>query len=120
MDKERKKTNMDKKSAKTKERSLIMDKERKKTNMDKKSANGITRRRFLGNSALLSAAWAGTLATGWVLRPQWANAAAGPIKIGLLMPTTGFLAPDGLSCSANGRGLGKNEKRPRWNSWPTH
>ena len=98
MDKERKKTNMDKKSAKTKERSLIMDKERKKTNMDKKSANGITRRRFLGNSALLSAAWAGTLATGWVLRPQWANAAAGPIKIGLLMPTSGSNAPDGKSC----------------------
>ena len=75
-----------------------MDKERKKKNMDKKSANGITRRRFLGNSALLSAAWAGSLATGWVLRPQWANAAAGPIKIGLLMPTSGSGAPDGLSC----------------------
>ena len=75
-----------------------MDKERKKKNMDKKSANGITRRRFLGNSALLSAAWTGTLATGWVLRPQWANAAAGPIKIGLLMPTSGSGAPDGLSC----------------------
>ncbi len=97
MDKERKKTNMDKKSAKTKERNLIMDKERKKTNMDKKSADGITRRRFLGNSALLAAGWAGTLATGWVLRPKWANAAAGPIKIGLLMPMTGFLAPEGLS-----------------------
>ena len=65
--------------------------------MDKKSAEGLTRRRFLGSSALLSAAWAGSLATGWVLRPQWANAAAGPIKIGLLMPTTGILAADGLS-----------------------
>ena len=74
-----------------------MDQERKKTNMDKKSADGITRRRFLGSSALLAAGWAGTLATGWVFRPKWANAAAGPIKIGLLMPTTGILAVDGLS-----------------------
>lgn len=48
----------------------------------------LTRRRWLA-----SAAWmGGAIATGlgsWVIRPSWANAAAGPIKVGIATDLTG-------------------------------
>ena len=51
----------------------------------------LNRRRFLGGFAFAS----GALATGagsWVLRPEWANAAAGPIKVGIATDLTGPIA----------------------------
>ena len=49
-----------------------------------------SRRRFLQ-----SAAWmAGAVATGigsWVIRPDWANAAAEPIKVGIATDLTGAI-----------------------------
>jgi ABC-type branched-subunit amino acid transport system substrate-binding protein len=50
--------------------------------------NHLSRRRFLGNFAFASTA----IATGvgsWVIRPDWANAAAGPIKVGIGTDLTG-------------------------------
>ncbi|MGA2344039.1 MAG: ABC transporter substrate-binding protein [Steroidobacteraceae bacterium] len=52
--------------------------------------NKLSRRRFLGNFAFASAA----IATGtgsWVIRPDWANAAEGPIKLGIATDLTGSL-----------------------------
>src|SRR6201996_8316510 len=57
----------------------------------------LSRRRFLSNFAFASAA----LATGvgsWVLRPDWANAAAAPIKVGIATDLTG---PIGYSGNAD-------------------
>ena len=51
----------------------------------------LNRRRFLGGFAFAS----GAIATGagsWVLRPEWANAAAGPIKVGIATDLTGPIA----------------------------
>ena len=48
----------------------------------------LTRRRFLGNFAFASTA----IATGvgsWVISADWANAAAGPIKVGIGTDLTG-------------------------------
>src|SRR6202020_1140877 len=48
----------------------------------------LSRRRFLSNFAFASTA----LATGvgsWVIRPEWANAAADPIKVGIATDLTG-------------------------------
>ncbi len=48
----------------------------------------LNRRRFLGGFAFAS----GAIATGagsWVLRPEWANAAEGPIKVGIATDLTG-------------------------------
>jgi branched-chain amino acid transport system substrate-binding protein len=57
---------------------------------DRVSAPPISRRRFLE-----SAAWtATTLATGagsWVIRAPWANAAEGPIKVGIATDLTGAI-----------------------------
>lgn len=54
----------------------------------------LSRRRFLQSSA-----WSvGAIATGagsWVLAPEWANAAAGPIKIGIATDLTGAMAHAG-------------------------
>src|SRR6202166_5281435 len=50
--------------------------------------NQMNRRRFLGGFALAS----GAIATGagsWVFRPEWANAAEGPIKVGIATDLTG-------------------------------
>ena len=50
--------------------------------------NKLSRRRFLGNFAFTSA----PIATGtgsWVIRPDWANAAEGPIKLGIATDLTG-------------------------------
>jgi branched-chain amino acid transport system substrate-binding protein len=51
-------------------------------------ANTLSRRRFLGNAALFGTA----IATGvgsWVIPTGWANAAAGPIKVGVGTDLTG-------------------------------
>lgn len=51
----------------------------------------LTRRRFMGNFAFAT----GALATGvgsWVIRPDWANAAEGPIKVGIATDLTGPIA----------------------------
>jgi branched-chain amino acid transport system substrate-binding protein len=51
----------------------------------------LSRRRFLGGFAFTS----GAIATGvgsWVLRPEWANAAAAPIKVGIATDLTGPIA----------------------------
>ncbi|HEU0147391.1 MAG TPA: ABC transporter substrate-binding protein, partial [Bradyrhizobium sp.] len=55
--------------------------------MSHKQGN-LTRRRFLSNVAFAS----GAIATGvgsWVVRPDWANAAEGPIKVGIATDLTG-------------------------------
>jgi ABC-type branched-subunit amino acid transport system substrate-binding protein len=51
---------------------------------------GLSRRRFLSNFAFASTA----IATGigsWVIRPEWANAAADPIKVGVATDLTGAI-----------------------------
>src|SRR5258708_15321591 len=56
-----------------------------------------SRRRFLSNFAFASTA----LATGvgsWVIRPDWANAASDPIKVGL---ATDFTGPIGYAGNAD-------------------
>jgi len=57
---------------------------------EEKRAPGMSRRRFLE-----SAAWmGGAIATGigsWVIRPSWANAAQGPIKVGIATDLTGAI-----------------------------
>ncbi|MGO3927584.1 substrate-binding protein [Rhodopseudomonas pseudopalustris] len=56
--------------------------------MSSDSPHNLTRRRFLSNFAFASTA----LATGvgsWVVRPDWANAAAGAIKVGIATDLTG-------------------------------
>ena len=54
------------------------------------TANELSRRRFLASTA-----WtAGAIATGvgsWVIRPNWANAAEGAIKIGIATDLTGAI-----------------------------
>src|SRR5258706_16407259 len=55
--------------------------------MSKQNSNW-SRRRFLGNFAFASTA----IATGvgsWVVRPDWANAAESPIKVGIATDLTG-------------------------------
>ncbi|MGY8663839.1 substrate-binding protein [Bradyrhizobium sp. UFLA05-109] len=55
-----------------------------------------TRRRFLSNFAFT----AGAAATGlgsWVIRPEWANAAEGPIKVGIATDLTGAIGYAGNS-----------------------
>ena len=55
----------------------------------------MTRRRFLrGSSALAAAGWTAA-GTGWVLRPSWANAQEGAIKMGIATDITGAIAPSG-------------------------
>jgi branched-chain amino acid transport system substrate-binding protein len=57
--------------------------------------NGVSRRGFLkGGGALAAAGWA-VAGTGWVLRPDWANAQVGPIKMGIATDITGAFAPSG-------------------------
>lgn len=48
----------------------------------------LTRRRFLSNFAFTAGAIA-TGASSWVIRPDWANAAEGPIKVGIAIDLTG-------------------------------
>src|SRR5580700_165380 len=50
--------------------------------------NQMNRRRFMSNFAFASTALA-TGAGSWVLRPEWANAAADPIKVGIATDLTG-------------------------------
>ena len=53
--------------------------------------SNLNRRRFLSNFAFASTA----LATGvgsWVIRPEWANAAADPIKVGIVYDARKLLA----------------------------
>src|ERR1700675_3401333 len=50
--------------------------------------NQMNRRRFMSNFAFASTALA-TGAGSWVLRPEWANAAADPIKVGVATDLTG-------------------------------
>ena len=50
--------------------------------------NQMNRRRFMSNVAFASTALA-TGAGSWVLRPEWANAAADPIKVGIATDLTG-------------------------------
>jgi ABC-type branched-subunit amino acid transport system substrate-binding protein len=57
-------------------------------------SSNLSRRRFLGNFAFASTA----IATGvgsWVIRPDWANAAQGPIKVGIATDLTGPIAYSG-------------------------
>ncbi len=58
--------------------------------------DGMSRRGFLrGSSALAAAGWT-AVAGGWVLKPDWANA-AGSIKMGIATDITGAIAPSGNS-----------------------
>lgn len=55
----------------------------------------MTRRGFLrGTSALAAAGWV-LVGTTWVLKPDWANAQDGPIKMGIATDITGAIAPSG-------------------------
>ena len=57
---------------------------------EEKRAPGMSRRRFLESAAWMS----GAIATGvgsWVIRPNWANAAQGPIKVGIATDLTGAI-----------------------------
>lgn len=55
----------------------------------------LTRRGFLrGSSALAAAGWT-AVGTTWVLKPDWANAQEGPIKMGIATDITGAIAPSG-------------------------
>ena len=59
-----------------------------------------SRRRFLANFAFASTA----LATGvgsWVVRPDWANAAADPIKVGVATDLTGPIGYAGNAAAMN-------------------
>jgi branched-chain amino acid transport system substrate-binding protein len=57
--------------------------------------HSLTRRRLLGGvSALAAAGWIAG-GGGWWLRPRWANAAAGSIKMGIAFDITGAIAPTG-------------------------
>jgi len=58
-------------------------------------ARGLSRRQLLtGASALSAAGWIAGTSGGWLLRPNWANA-AGPIKMGIATDITGAIAPSG-------------------------
>ena len=50
--------------------------------------SNLSRRRFLSNFAFASTALA-TGAGSWVIRPDWANAASDPIKVGIATDLTG-------------------------------
>jgi branched-chain amino acid transport system substrate-binding protein len=55
----------------------------------------MSRRGFLrGTSALAAAGWTAA-GTGWVLKPSWANAQEGAIKMGIATDITGAIAPSG-------------------------
>ncbi len=57
---------------------------------EEKRAPGMSRRRFLESAAWMS----GAIATGvgsWVIRPNWANAAQRPIKVGIATDLTGAI-----------------------------
>ncbi|MCP1833740.1 MULTISPECIES: substrate-binding protein [Bradyrhizobium] len=56
----------------------------------------LTRRRFMSNFAFAT----GAIATGvgsWVVRPDWANAVEGPIKVGIATDLTGPIAFAGVA-----------------------
>ena len=58
----------------------------------------ITRRRLLQSAAWMS----GAIATGvgsWSVQSDWANAAAGPIKVGIATDLTGAIAYVGNACA---------------------
>src|SRR5215471_8354066 len=57
-------------------------------------ASTTSRRRFLHSVAWMSGALA-TGASGWVFQAGWANAAAGPIKVGIATDLTGAIAQEG-------------------------
>ncbi|HJQ58559.1 MAG TPA: substrate-binding protein [Vineibacter sp.] len=60
------------------------------------AARGLGRRRVLtGASALSAAGWIAGSSGGWMLRPNWANAQAGAIKMGIATDITGAIAPAG-------------------------
>jgi branched-chain amino acid transport system substrate-binding protein len=54
------------------------------------------RRQVLGGaSALAAAGWIAGTSGGWMLRPNWANAQGGAIKMGIATDITGAIAPAG-------------------------
>jgi ABC-type branched-subunit amino acid transport system substrate-binding protein len=57
---------------------------------DNRRPFAITRRRFLASAAWMSGAIAAGVGS-WVIRPRWANAAEGPIKIGIATDLTGAI-----------------------------
>jgi branched-chain amino acid transport system substrate-binding protein len=60
------------------------------------TTGGLGRRRLLtGASALSAAGWIAGSSGGWLLRPNWANAQAGAIKMGIATDITGAIAPAG-------------------------
>jgi branched-chain amino acid transport system substrate-binding protein len=64
--------------------------------MSGQDKGGLSRRGFLrGSSALAAAGWT-AVAGGWILKPDWANA-AGSIKMGIATDITGAIAPSGNS-----------------------
>ncbi len=59
------------------------------------ATRGLGRRQLLtGASALTAAGWIAGTSGGWLLRPNWANA-AGPIKMGIATDITGAIANAG-------------------------
>jgi ABC-type branched-subunit amino acid transport system substrate-binding protein len=70
----------------------------KNDNRNAVDADRFDRRRFLRGLTAGLGTWA-TVGTGaWVLKPSWANAAAGPIKIGIATDITGAIAYAGNAC----------------------
>ncbi len=59
---------------------------------------GFDRRGFLRGLRAGMGTWVAVGAGSWVLRPRWANAAAGPIKIGIATDITGAIGYAGNSC----------------------
>jgi branched-chain amino acid transport system substrate-binding protein len=57
--------------------------------------SSVTRRRLLSGAGALAAAGWFAGGGGWWLRPRWANAAAGSIKMGIATDITGAIAPTG-------------------------
>jgi len=64
--------------------------------MNEHDKGGLSRRGLLrGGSALAAAGWT-AVTGGWILKPDWANA-AGSIKMGIATDITGAIAPSGNS-----------------------
>ena len=60
--------------------------------------SGFDRRNYLKGLAAGAGTWIAAGAGAWILRPAWANAQTGPIKIGIATDITGPMAYAGNSC----------------------
>ena len=79
--------------------------------------NNLSRRRFLSNFAFASTA----IATGvgsWVVRPDWANAASDPIKVGIATDLTGPIGYAGNADAQCRKDGDQGNQRRRRVAWP--